>query len=94
MSDRQLTLFVEPGLVRAVGDIDLSNASELAEALMQPNSVVLDLAGVDFMDSTGMAVLVNARKHHLAQGNEFTVCRVQGMPRRAMQLMGLDYLYE
>jgi stage II sporulation protein AA (anti-sigma F factor antagonist) len=51
-------------VVRAEGEIDLSNAEELAGALASSqctdsDGVVLDLAGVPFMDSSGLrAVLV------------------------------------
>jgi stage II sporulation protein AA (anti-sigma F factor antagonist) len=51
-------------VVRAEGEIDLSNAEELAGVLSsspctESDGVVLDLAGVPFMDSSGLrAVLV------------------------------------
>lgn len=45
-------------LLTAVGEIDLSNADALAEALDRaPGPVVLDLTGVEYLDSAGLNVL-------------------------------------
>jgi stage II sporulation protein AA (anti-sigma F factor antagonist) len=55
-------------VVRAEGEIDLSNAEDLAGALgssrcTDSDGVVLDLVGVPFMDSSGLrAVLVAANE--------------------------------
>jgi len=78
--------------VRVVGDIDTSNASRLAAAIDQPVSVRLDLTDVGFMDSSAMAVLTRAYTKHHVQGTELVICRINGMPRRAMELMGLDFM--
>src|SRR5437867_6455833 len=51
---------------RLEGEIDLSNASTLAEMLEAPveagGDVTLDLAGVAFMDSTAIQVLLKSGK--------------------------------
>lgn len=45
-------------LLTAVGEIDMSNAGELADALAgSAGPLVLDLAGVDYLDSAGLSVL-------------------------------------
>ncbi|MEU8224016.1 STAS domain-containing protein [Kribbella sp. NPDC048915] len=52
-------------VVRAVGDLDLEGAPALTAELrswLGPRPVVLDLSGVDFMDSSGLGVLVGAHK--------------------------------
>ncbi len=53
-------------VVHLAGELDLYNAEELRTALAQemksgPRRVILDLAGVDFLDSTVLGVLVEAR---------------------------------
>ncbi|WP_328306581.1 STAS domain-containing protein [Streptomyces sp. NBC_00442] len=44
--------------VTAVGEIDMSNAGELAAALARTaGPLVLDLTGVEYLDSAGLSVL-------------------------------------
>lgn len=45
-------------LLTAVGEIDMSNTTELAAALTAaPGPLVLDLTGVEYLDSAGLSVL-------------------------------------
>lgn len=63
MTSEQLTL--APGrtadgtaLLTVTGEIDMSNSGRLAGALDRlPGHVVLDLTGVDYLDSAGLNVL-------------------------------------
>lgn len=55
----------EPGdpVVRLTGEIDLANADSLAAKLepvlsMRPAQLVVDVSGLEFMDSSGIALLV------------------------------------
>ncbi|HLM35422.1 MAG TPA: STAS domain-containing protein, partial [Gaiellaceae bacterium] len=53
-------------VVHLCGELDLYTASELREAFAQligqaPERVVVDLGHVDFIDSTALAVLIEAR---------------------------------
>ncbi|RFU39820.1 anti-sigma factor antagonist [Actinomadura logoneensis] len=45
-------------LLTAVGEIDMSNTRELADALDRTSGpLVLDLTGVEYLDSAGLSVL-------------------------------------
>ncbi|MFG1808119.1 STAS domain-containing protein [Streptomyces sp. NPDC049040] len=45
-------------LLTAAGEIDMTNSPALADALADtPGQVVVDLTGVDYLDSAGLAVL-------------------------------------
>ncbi|MCX5134319.1 STAS domain-containing protein [Streptomyces sp. NBC_00340] len=45
-------------LLTAVGEIDMSNTEELADALTDMTGpLVLDLTGVEYLDSAGLSVL-------------------------------------
>ncbi|MDX6651409.1 MAG: hypothetical protein QOJ38_190 [Solirubrobacterales bacterium] len=55
----------EAALVRVTGEVDLSNSAQLSGVLRSPvcgecQSVVLDLAEVPFMDSSGLQALLVA----------------------------------
>ena len=49
-------------LVRADGEVDISNAHELTRAIVVPSAavVVLDLAGVRYLDSSGIRAIEQA----------------------------------
>lgn len=60
-------------LVTVSGEIDLSNASRLREALAAlgaPARSIVDLSGVAFMDSTGLAALAYYRNTVRRVGGE------------------------
>ncbi|MER8007784.1 STAS domain-containing protein [Streptomyces sp. NPDC094149] len=63
MTSEQLTLAPErtadgTALLTVTGEIDMSNSGRLADALDRlPGHVVLDLTGVDYLDSAGLNVL-------------------------------------
>ncbi|MEU8139827.1 STAS domain-containing protein [Streptodolium elevatio] len=45
-------------LLTAVGEIDMSNTDALAAALDEtPGPLVLDLTGIDYLDSAGLSVI-------------------------------------
>ena len=69
--------------VIATGEIDLTNAPELAAALDAPHLMV-DLRRVTFLDSTGLAALVQARES--AVSFELTASRIV---RRLLEITGL-----
>lgn len=50
--------------IAVLGELDLATSSELREALEREmasgRSVMLDLAGVEFLDSTGLTVILRA----------------------------------
>ncbi|MEU6389069.1 STAS domain-containing protein [Streptomyces sp. NPDC046939] len=54
-------------VLTAVGEIDMSNAAELAAALEGTSgALVLDLTGVEYLDSAGLSVLFpHAERIHL-----------------------------
>jgi anti-sigma B factor antagonist len=58
-------------VMQVEGDLDLESAPALTtelKARLGPRPIVLDLAGVEFMDSSGLGVLVGAHKEAAAQG--------------------------
>ena len=81
-------------LVRLAGELDLYNASTVREALNgasagSPERVVVDLAQVEFIDSTALGVLIEARTK-LANRQAFLLAAPGLETRRALQISGLD----
>lgn len=65
------------------GEIDFATASRLIAALNDAvtrvaRSLVVDLTGVEFMDSTGLALLLDTRRRLLHRGHGFAVVCADG----------------
>ena len=86
-----------PAFVRVavVGEIDLATADVLHAGLRSvlsaqlPHRVEIDLAGVSFMDCTGLTVLVVARDAALRTGCQLRITNPQPIVRRVLELTGL-----
>lgn len=80
------------------GIVDLATAPELRAALLPlvvaGESVVLDLAGVTFVDSTGLGVLVAAHRRAKAAGSRFVFSRPSDNLRVVLRLTHLDAIFE
>jgi anti-sigma B factor antagonist len=82
-------------VVRASGDLDLTTAPRLREAVVgvvvggQP-LVVLDLQAVDFIDSTGLGVLVGLLKRTRSQGGDLRLVSTRPSLRKVLELTALD----
>ena len=80
-------------VVQLAGELDLYNAEEIRAALAEaiaagPRCVVVDLAEVEFIDSTALGVLIEARSE---LGNDsFSLAAPQLGTRRTLQVSGLD----
>ncbi|OZM70117.1 hypothetical protein CFN78_26970 [Amycolatopsis antarctica] len=83
-------------VLEVTGEVDLSTADQLAEAIDAAASadevelVTVDLAGVSFMDSAGLRVLVSGMKQADARGAKLVVAGPQPQVRKVFELTGLD----
>jgi anti-sigma B factor antagonist len=81
-------------VVKLGGELDLYNAPEMRDALAQacadsPERVVVDLSEVEFVDSTALGVLIEARTR-LANRGAFLLAAPGLETRRALEISGLD----
>jgi anti-anti-sigma factor len=75
------------------GELDIATAPELVDLLARlrhhGHAVVLDLAAVTFMDSTGLTTLMDAHFHAERNGWSFSVQRPSPAVRRVFDLAGV-----
>jgi len=79
------------------GEVDLASAQELQAALLAVanstnDDLVLDCTGLQFVDSTGIAVFVHTQRILELQGRSLRMVNLTGMARRAFDLLGLTEL--
>jgi anti-sigma B factor antagonist len=83
-------------LVVVRGELDLATAPQLEQELLPRlhagAHALLDLRGLEFMDSTGVRVIVAA--HHAAQDHDGRLsllrCQPDGAVGRVLEISGLD----
>jgi anti-sigma B factor antagonist len=85
--------------LRVQGEIDLDVADQLVEAIVglaetvTSRTVVVDMAAVTFLDSTGIGALILARKQLEAMEHDLVLHNVPEQVREIMALTGVaEYL--
>jgi anti-anti-sigma factor len=87
-------------LIAARGELDLATAPQLEDAVLPPvregRHAVVDLRELEFMDSSGVRVIVAA--HHAAQehGGRLSLVRLEGGTpiQRVLEISGLDTMLD
>jgi anti-anti-sigma factor len=81
--------------VRVVGELDAATAVELRQVLDSAigdgaHEVQVDLARVAFMDSSGLAVIVDAHRRLVANGGRVQVCAASAIVGKVIDIAGLS----
>ena len=82
--------------VAAEGEIDLSTVGELRDAVLRcaegAERLLLDLEGIEFIDTTGLAALLELRSTLQTRGVLFEIAAADGPVRQAVDVTGLGHL--
>jgi anti-anti-sigma factor len=81
-------------VVIVTGEVDLATAPILADRLAEvldagPETLILDLAGVSFMDSQALRVIAHARQR-LGEEAQVILRRPSPLARRILSVTGMD----
>lgn len=81
--------------ISVIGELDQSTAPGLREVLAPSFDtptvpVLVDLSDCDFIDSTGLSLLVEAKRRLEEQQERFGVCCPDADVRRLLELTGID----
>jgi anti-sigma B factor antagonist len=81
-------------VVAVTGELDLASSPELEQRLEQfyaseSELLVIDLRGLEFMDSTGLSVLVSAHHKLIDAGRRLIIVRGPQQVQRLLDLTGV-----
>ncbi|MBI1319081.1 MAG: anti-sigma factor antagonist [Candidatus Hydrogenedens sp.] len=81
------------------GDVDLSSSPQLREAVLKAckgasGDVAVRLSGVDYMDSSGVATLVEGLKASQQAGKKFILLAPSASVLKVLQLSRLDSVFD
>lgn len=82
-------------VIRAEGELDLSNVSELRAVVAEqceskPSILIFDLSDLTYMDSSGLGVLVGAKRRLAPGEGEVLIITRQPSALKALSISGLD----
>ncbi|HWL37562.1 MAG TPA: STAS domain-containing protein [Frankiaceae bacterium] len=80
-----------------LGDLDLATAPQLRQDLVDASTsdstlVVLDLEGVEFLDSVGLSVIIGGHKRLQRRGARLHLAGPRSIVRRVLSLTRVDSL--
>jgi len=80
------------------GDVDMSNSPELQRNLKEtlkgrPIRLIVDLSNVPYMDSSGVATLVEAMQISRRQSTNLVLCSLQAKVRSVFEIARLDRVF-
>ena len=79
------------------GEVDLQHSPRLRKVLMElmglRRAVVVDMAGVAYIDSSGIASLVEAYQTARRQAGRFTLAAISAPAMRVLRLARLDQVF-
>jgi anti-sigma B factor antagonist len=88
----QTTATGDVAVVALTGELDVAGAALLQHELdriasdHEPAGLVLDLSGLDFMDSTGLRLVVLADERARSEGRRFTLVRGRPDVQRVFEI--------
>ncbi|WP_214107679.1 STAS domain-containing protein [Acrocarpospora catenulata] len=80
-------------VITVLGDVDTTTVAQLQAEVAQARQIsphlLFDLAGMTFMDSAGIRVLLDAYNHARAHAGSVAICSPRPSPKKVMELVGL-----
>ena len=86
-------------VVSPSGDIDLGRSPTLRTYLKEaqrdrPKRLIVDLGQVEYMDSSGVATLIEALQISLKQDTSMVLCNIQDKVRSIFEIARLDSVFK
>jgi anti-anti-sigma factor len=86
-------------ILRVKGRIDASTSGRLESSVLSAlegtgRACILNMAGVEYISSAGLRVLVIGAKKANSTGGAFTICAVQPPVARILEMVGFEPLFQ
>ncbi len=85
-------------IISISGDVDLEFSGDLRSILMENmpkgRSIIVDLSGVDLIDSSGIASLLEAFQDARKKGKDFIIASVNSPVMRVFNLARLETVFD
>lgn len=93
-----MTLPDSPNVLPLEGEIDLHVSPRIAASLgamieQKPPRLVVDLSGVSYIDSSGLAVLIEGMQNVEAYGGKFVLAGLRDNVRPIFEIARLDQVF-
>lgn len=87
-----------PGVLALEGEIDLHEATQIKEHMQpllsaKPPQVLVDLGGVSYIDSSGLALFIEAMQRVQAYGGKFALCNLRPSVQSIFEIARLDQVF-
>ena len=101
MEKHALTITVESvndvPVIRAAGELEIATVPEMRAVVaqlaeLQPRALIFDFSDVSYLDSSGLGILVSAKKRLGNYRGEIVVVTRQQSVLKALSLSGLDQI--
>jgi len=88
-----------PNVLPLEGEIDLHVSANVSESLRmmiekKPKQLIVDLAGVSYIDSSGLAALIEAMQNVQQYGGTFALASLQEPVRTIFEIAHLDQVFK
>ena len=85
-------------IVRVAGEVDLRTSPQLRTLLLQviekqPQRLIIDLAGVSYMDSSGVGTMVEIKRLVERKGGQVVLANLQPRVRAVFEITQLDKFF-
>jgi anti-sigma B factor antagonist len=83
-------------VIRLIGEMDMSNVNEARKPILgaigggDGKPIVLDLDRLEFIDSTGIRLLLEAHAASTADSNRLSITGVRGQVAQVLRVTGVD----
>jgi len=90
---------IQTNVLQLEGEIDLHVSPEVAESLRamienKPQVLVVDLAKTTYLDSSGLAVLIEGMQNVQQYGGKFALANVQESVQHIFDIARLDQVFQ
>jgi anti-anti-sigma factor len=84
-------------VIRAVGELEIATVPEMRATVTEvterrPRAILFDFRRLSYLDSSGLGILVSARKRLAVHEGEVVIITTQSAVLKALSLSGLDQI--